>query len=182
LVTEVTVFCVAGAGRLVQADSAGGWGRVWWLGRAGKVWPRPYPFRKSPYPLVFSNTSVCQGWQGLVQVQKMAGCIYNSEEVYIMDKKLMTVEEVAQIMQVPRSTIYQLVFYCRIPVLRISRRMIRFDPDEIQKWLAEKSQVVSPRFRSRNNQGTVRTGRPRGRPPKHKIDHLVEQAKREVLT
>jgi excisionase family DNA binding protein len=96
-----------------------------------------------------------------------------------MDKKLMTVEEVAALLHVKKSTIYQLVFYHRIPAIHVSNRCLRFDPDAIREWLKQKStDTTSPRFRP---SPTPKTGRPRGRPRKDTIDAIVNAAKREVL-
>jgi len=96
------------------------------------------------------------------------------------DKKLMTPKEVADLLGVKLSTIYQLAFYRRIPAIHLSNKMLRFDPDQIKEWLASKTSPVSPRPRVSISKGT---GRPRGRLKKNDaIDHLVEAAKREVLT
>jgi len=96
------------------------------------------------------------------------------------DKKLLTPREVADLIQVPISTVYQWVFYQKIPVVKISNRLLRFDYDQICEWLAAKTSPVSPRCRVPKNQG--KPGRPRGRPRKDdKIDQLVEAAKQEVL-
>ncbi|GAB6182813.1 helix-turn-helix transcriptional regulator [Thermodesulfovibrio hydrogeniphilus] len=55
------------------------------------------------------------------------------------EKKLLTVDEVARMLSLSKQSIYQLVFYRKIPVIRLSKRALRFDPEAIERWLKEKT-------------------------------------------
>lgn len=103
-----------------------------------------------------------------------------------MTERLWTIEDVADYLGYKTSAVYQLVYYRRIPAIKISKKAVRFDPAEIKKWLAEKSQAVNPR--PHPTAGTYRAGGgKRGRPRKNGtlkddyINSLVEQAKKEVI-
>lgn len=104
-----------------------------------------------------------------------------------MTEKLMTVEEVAEMLGLTRTAIYQMVYYRRIEgVIKISRKCLRFDPVAIRKWLAEKSQAAVPRQHITAGGNYRPTDAKRGRPRKNSasdsyINSLVEQAKKEVI-
>jgi predicted DNA-binding transcriptional regulator AlpA len=59
-----------------------------------------------------------------------------------MTERLWTIENVAQFLGYKTNAVYQLVYYRRIPAIKISKKAVRFDPAEIKKWLAEKSQAT----------------------------------------
>jgi len=44
------------------------------------------------------------------------------------DKPLMTYQQAAEILGLPRGTLYALVHQNRVPHIRLGRRLIRFDP------------------------------------------------------
>src|SRR5688572_5888694 len=54
-----------------------------------------------------------------------------------MIKMLMSVDEVADRLQVSRSTIYGWIATKKIPFLRVGGRIVRFDPDVLASWLDE---------------------------------------------
>ena len=55
------------------------------------------------------------------------------------DEPLLTVEEVAHLLGVPRQTIYNWVYAKRIPHVKPSRSLLRFRREEIEAWLAARS-------------------------------------------
>jgi excisionase family DNA binding protein len=55
-----------------------------------------------------------------------------------MSPKLWTVREVAEYLSMSRLTIYQLLSQKRLPCVRISARCVRFDPRQIEAWVAER--------------------------------------------
>lgn len=107
--------------------------------------------------------------------------------------KLLTVGDVAALLGMTKIGIYQAVYHKRIPAIKISRKCVRFDPVDIQKWLEEKkTQVVEtePKQPVRSNRAIGRspgrsacrsTGRPRKSPVNSSyIDRIVEQVRKEV--
>ncbi len=59
-------------------------------------------------------------------------------------KELLKIEDVAKLLKMSEGHIYNLVSRREIPFTRISRKAIRFDPDEIQEWLKKKKVEVAP--------------------------------------
>lgn len=57
-----------------------------------------------------------------------------------MEEALMTVEEVACMLCVSKWTVYTWINKKKIPVLRISRRFVRFRRGDIEAWLESKKQ------------------------------------------
>jgi excisionase family DNA binding protein len=56
--------------------------------------------------------------------------------------RLLTAQEVAQILRVPPSTVYELARSRRIPFVKVGRRT-RFEAQSLQGWIA--AQTVQPR-------------------------------------
>lgn len=54
--------------------------------------------------------------------------------VFIMDKKLLRLPEVARILDLKEDRVYALAREGIIPVIRIGRQL-RVDPDKLQEWL-----------------------------------------------
>jgi len=52
-------------------------------------------------------------------------------------KSLMTTLEVCDLLSIKMSRLRTMVFKKEIPVIRLNR-LLRFDPDEIEKWLNNK--------------------------------------------
>ncbi len=55
-------------------------------------------------------------------------------------EKLLTLKDVCRILVVEPGTVYGWIHRKKIPVLRLSNRMVRFKMADIEKWLADKSQ------------------------------------------
>lgn len=53
-------------------------------------------------------------------------------------ERLMTADEVADLLRVPRSTVYELARTRRIPYLKIGRRTL-FEPRSITDWIAART-------------------------------------------
>lgn len=95
-------------------------------------------------------------------------------------QKLMNVSEVAEYLGVEKSTIYSWTFKKCIPHFKISEKCIKFDPEQIQKWLSEKQ--FNPTYRTEpavKPEGKRGRGRPRHK--KGTSPSLVEIAKKEIL-
>lgn len=60
--------------------------------------------------------------------------------------KLLTVDELAKILSVKKSTIYQWVHLGLIPYIKLGR-FVRFREKDIQKWLASKEVKPINRYR-----------------------------------
>jgi excisionase family DNA binding protein len=97
-------------------------------------------------------------------------------------KKLLTVEELASMLGMTKTSVYQAVYYKRIPCVKISKKALRFSPSDIEAWLESKTQQVSEPEATKT---PIRRspGRPRknGKARDACINSLVEQAKKEVL-
>ena len=50
-------------------------------------------------------------------------------------KRLLTAPEVAETLGIGESSVYRMAADNRIPHLRIGERRVRFDPDELERWL-----------------------------------------------
>lgn len=53
-------------------------------------------------------------------------------------KPLLTYEEAGRLLNLPIGTLYAWVSQRRIPHVRLSGRVVRFDEDELGRWLAER--------------------------------------------
>jgi len=62
-------------------------------------------------------------------------------------EKLLTIDELAKVLSVKKSTIYQWVHLGLIPHIKVGR-LLRFKEENIQKWLISRQVEASPRFRA----------------------------------
>jgi len=62
-------------------------------------------------------------------------------------EKLLTIDELAKVLSVKKSTIYQWVHLGLIPYIKVGR-LLRFKEGNIQKWLISREVEPSPRFRA----------------------------------
>lgn len=99
-----------------------------------------------------------------------------------MTPKLLKVSDVADFLGFSAQGIYALVWKNQIPVVRISRRAIRFDPAAIAAWLREKS--YSPvtgeallQAAQKNKKGKSRAA---ANISSDRINDIVARAKKEV--
>jgi excisionase family DNA binding protein len=62
-------------------------------------------------------------------------------------QRLLTADDVAAILDVPRSLIYALVRRGELPAIRVGERYVRFRAEAIERWIEgrEASAVVIPR-------------------------------------
>lgn len=58
-------------------------------------------------------------------------------------KPLLTYDEASRLLCVPVNTLYAWVSQKRIPHVRLSGRMVRFDPEELARWI--EARRVSPK-------------------------------------
>ena len=63
-----------------------------------------------------------------------------------MDEKngLWTYKDLCQRLSIKPGTAYSWVHQGRVPYIRFSKKMVRFDPAEIEVWLAEKEKKHLP--------------------------------------
>lgn len=66
-------------------------------------------------------------------------------------KKLLSVEELAEFLDVPKSWIYRKTFERKIPHVKLGK-YVRFHPEEIEQWVKEK-EVGS--FKSLSDESTT---------------------------
>lgn len=52
-------------------------------------------------------------------------------------KRLLSYTELAELTGIPRGTLSRWVSEGKVPHLRFGTRSVRFDPDEIERWLDE---------------------------------------------
>lgn len=62
-------------------------------------------------------------------------------------RALMTYAEASAHLNMKLGTLYALVSERRIPHLRFSARLVRFDPDQLDRWLAERQVEVGRTWR-----------------------------------
>jgi len=93
--------------------------------------------------------------------------------------ELLTAEQVAEALQIKKSTIYSLVCRRRIPYVKLTGRILRFRLSELQKWIENANYI---------NTTLTHTVRKTKTPPKSKgtistdqIDRLIQWAKKEAL-
>jgi excisionase family DNA binding protein len=83
---------------------------------------------------------------------------------------LLTIQEVAERLNLKPSTLYAWAAQGTIPHLKLGR-LLRFDPDEIDAWLHDRRRHPPPIYASH-----------RRRPGREHVDDLIARAKREVYT
>ena len=94
-------------------------------------------------------------------------------------EQLLTVTEVAELLQFPKQTVYQMVSQRRLPVIKLSGRCLRFRKSDIDAFIAGKLVPVgAPPDNARTVIHTGKPGRPRYK--LHDIDSLLKAAKKEV--
>ena len=91
----------------------------------------------------------------------------DSPDLFLM---LLTIKDLAEKLQINTATLYAWVAQRKIPSRKI-HGLVRFDPDEIEQWLAS---FVTPL------PSPLRTSRERG--GRSSVDELIARAKREVYT
>jgi excisionase family DNA binding protein len=94
---------------------------------------------------------------------------------------LIKIEEVAKMIGFSKQGVYALVHKKKIPVVKISRRAIRFDVAAIEDWI--KAKTIVPMLEASSTDPPRRRG---GRMGLSKIndisiDKIIEDAKKEVL-
>jgi excisionase family DNA binding protein len=93
--------------------------------------------------------------------------------------RLLTVEQLAIILQVSIATIYKWVWAKQIPYIKLSRRALRFEESKIKEWIEKKTYKGGDA-----NEQNIRKNRKRKMvrmTPCNGIGNLIEKAKREVL-
>ncbi len=90
-------------------------------------------------------------------------------------KEMLTVNEVADMLGVAKSTVYQLIFYGRIPYYKMSKKCVRFKKSEIEKWLQARHKEECPRPKLSNSKQKTKAA-----VPATIIDRIVEQVKEQV--
>jgi excisionase family DNA binding protein len=94
--------------------------------------------------------------------------------------KLLTVDEVAEMLKVGRASVYGMVFKSRIPCLKISGRMLRFSESQISEWLKNKAYAagaIQPAERK------LRSTEVKPRRTKHgnaEVQRIIAKAKKDV--
>lgn len=56
----------------------------------------------------------------------------------LIHRNLLTTDELARILKVKKSYLYELTYRHQIPYIKLGR-FLRFDPEQIQSWLESKS-------------------------------------------
>jgi excisionase family DNA binding protein len=73
-------------------------------------------------------------------------------------RKLLTYREFCEFTGIPLATAYSLVARRRVPHVRLSRRLVRFDVDEIQRWLTAHAVADVPGARAQAGVHGTATG------------------------
>jgi excisionase family DNA binding protein len=64
-------------------------------------------------------------------------------------KKLWTVEELCESTSLEKRTVYYLLATRKIPFVKLTERILRFDPEAIQNWIEERTHGTSVRVTRR---------------------------------
>jgi excisionase family DNA binding protein len=99
------------------------------------------------------------------------------EELLLTLDRLLTVEEVAQLIQFAAKSIYQLVHRRKIPYIKISGAL-RFRRSDIETWIEENT--FKPQLKTKSE----KVSRPKARKSSRKltdVDRIVEQSRRKYL-
>lgn len=88
--------------------------------------------------------------------------------------ELWTINEVSQLTKIPTNTLYQLVWKKRIPVVRLSRRMLRFRPADIIGWIEQNSHHAQLPNRQ------IATVRKTNKHATRVVDYLVAKAREQA--
>ena len=105
---------------------------------------------------------------------------------YIMYATLLKASDVAKLLQLSLQGIYALVWKKQIPVVKISRRAIRFDPVALDAWLEAKSSPGSGTAKHESAQEPQPPKKSKKKKSRAGISHdrissIVDRAKKEVL-
>lgn len=76
-------------------------------------------------------------------VKEMGGTVAENYKVNggaEVNPKLWDVNDVAEFLQLAVGSVYQLLSQKRLPCIRISARCVRFDPRQIEAWVAERTE------------------------------------------
>ncbi len=95
-----------------------------------------------------------------------------------MEEKLLTVADVAELLQIKKTTVYKLVYEKRIPVLKISSKMLRFRKQDIDEWI-QKCLHNTKQTITHTKQTITHTSHKKI--DKQQINKIIEQAKKEIL-
>lgn len=67
--------------------------------------------------------------------------------------KLLNYAEAAQLLTIPVGTLYVWTQECRVPHLRFGTRTVRFDEDELVKWMRDRSVALYDETKARGAHG-----------------------------
>ncbi|MDP3012727.1 MAG: helix-turn-helix domain-containing protein [Candidatus Subteraquimicrobiales bacterium] len=99
-------------------------------------------------------------------------------------EKLLGIEDIANIVGVKKSTVYQWTHRGLIPVVRLSSRCVKFSEAAIEKWLQGKSSPAAPQT-PQTETPPPKTKKRRGRATENissnRITDIVARAKKEVI-
>lgn len=91
--------------------------------------------------------------------------------------RLLTIEEVAEILKIKKISIYGMVHRKNIPCLKISKKILRFRESEILTWLDSKSQPIG----TKNRHMPVKLSSQKQNVAASSIHGIVKRAKQECL-
>lgn len=90
-------------------------------------------------------------------------------------EQLLTIDDIAEKLQVKKSTIYSLVHKNRIPHIKLTGKLLRFRETEIQEWIDRGSESTDVSLPS---EGETKTKK---RPQKYcPVERIIENAKRDL--
>ena len=70
---------------------------------------------------------------------KEVGKLRSKAERAMERDRLMTADQVAEYLGVHRYTVYELVKHHGLPVIKVHARVLRFDKEELRKWMRSRS-------------------------------------------
>jgi excisionase family DNA binding protein len=94
--------------------------------------------------------------------------------------KLLTVEEVADMLGVEKASVYGMVFKSTIPCLKISGRMLRFSEAQLMEWLKNKAHAAGATQPAQRKQRRTVAKPRRTRHSNADVQRIIAAAKKDV--
>jgi excisionase family DNA binding protein len=94
--------------------------------------------------------------------------------------KLLSIEEIAGVLGVPKSTVYSWTHKKTVPFIKVGR-LVRFQPGEMEKWLKNQAVIPLGHDDTSKQKAHLKNRSARGKGRNNRIDALIAMVKKEIL-